>query len=212
MDRDYWLGRWKRGETGWHQAEVEPELIRHFAALAPTRVLVPLCGKSLDLAWLASKGHEVVGVELSELAIREYFASQNMQPVTTREGAFQVFRGGGCTIFNGDFFELTSEQAGKVGAIYDRAALIALPPEMRARYARHLSSLVGNDFSFWLQLVLTRTPDDTQGPPFSISEQELQTLYASQYTVSPLHREAVESRTPGAHKTEQCVYRIAPRI
>ena len=143
MKPEFWKDRWARGETGWHQDEVEPGLVAHLGGLAPTRVLVPLCGKSLDLAWLSSQGHEVIGIELSEIAVRAFFAEHALPVSESRRGAFTAFSSGTVTILLGDFFDLRPEDlGGTIGALYDRAALIALPAEMRARYARKITELV----------------------------------------------------------------------
>src|SRR4051812_5121285 len=118
MDKSFWNDRWQRGEIGFHQSEVEPALIDHFKGLAPTRVFVPLCGKSLDLAWLASQAHEVVGVELSALACDAFYAEHRLTPQCSKEGIFTVYRGGGVTIYNGDFFEFTPAMLGPIGGLY----------------------------------------------------------------------------------------------
>jgi thiopurine S-methyltransferase len=213
LDRNYWLGRWARGETGWHQTEPEPRLIEHFAALPTTRVLVPLCGRSLDLGYLASRGHDVIGVEWSELACRAFFDEAGRAPSVTREGSFTVFREGGVTIYQGDFFEFTPALAGKLGAIYDRAALIALPPELRPRYAKHLSgfahSAAPGNFRV-LQIVLQRTPTDPGGPPFSVTPEELETLYGKEFVIEALSRERIEMGED-PRLTEECVYRFSKR-
>lgn len=209
IDQNYWLGRWKRGETGWHQTEVEPTLTAHFSNLKPTRVFVPLCGKSLDLAWLASQGHQVIGVELSELASREFFKENGLPFQQTSAGAFTRFEGDRVTILNGDFFELTSDDLGSIGAVYDRAALIALSPELRAKYAAQMIRLLAKsstkDPLKFLQIVLERTPSDETGPPYSVSTQELQKLYAS-FKVTLLSRESVDMGDSSLSKTEECAY------
>lgn len=212
VSRDYWLGRWERGETGWHQKAPEPALTRAFAALAPTRVLVPLCGKSLDLAWLASRGHEVVGVEWSELACRQFFDEQRIPYQTSTMREFKVFSGGGVTLFNGDFFDLRPSDLESVSAIYDRAALIAQPPDLRARYAAHLKELarsLADRKSFtMLLIVLERNPPDGKGPPYSVSEQELRQLYEPDLKVSPLGRESVELGGSSGDHADECVYTL----
>ncbi|MBC7692223.1 MAG: thiopurine S-methyltransferase, partial [Methylotenera sp.] len=135
MKKDFWLKRWAQSEIGWHQTEVEPALIQWASGRRPGRILVPFCGKSLDLIWLKSQGHEVIGVELSELALKKFFSENAIASAQSSEGRFTVHRADGLTLFNGDFFDLTPEQLGSVDAVYDRAALIAQPPEMRNRYA-----------------------------------------------------------------------------
>ncbi len=212
---DYWKGRWDRGETGWHQSEVEPTLVAHFSGLKPTRVFVPLCGKSLDLIWLASQGHEVIGVELSEKAVLEFFDGNGIPFQRTSMGALTRYQGNGITIFRGDFFELSAAQLGAIGAVYDRAALIALPSEVRARYAAHMIRLLNEasktDQLKFLQLVLERTPTDDRGPPYSVSEHEIRALYKGTFEITPLSRVAVDMGDSNPSKTEECTYLLAKR-
>jgi thiopurine S-methyltransferase len=193
MDKSFWIKRWEQGETGWHQQEIEPALISNFSSLKPTRVLVPLCGKSLDLTWLIARGHEVIGVELSELACESFFQENNISHEVTRSGSFKIFRGPNITLFNGDFFELSPSEIGQIGAIYDRAALIALPPQLRPTYTNKICSIVEScardPFSF-LQIVLVRIPKSDQGPPFSVSFEELQRLYGAQFKIELVNRES----------------------
>lgn len=212
MEKDFWLKRWENGETGWHQTEVEPNLTQNFSDLKPTRVLVPLCGKSLDLTWLAAKGHEVVGVELSRLAVETFFKEHSVDFTVARVGAFEVFRGGKYTIFSGDLFELGAEELGTIGAVYDRAALIALPPELRARYAAHMLTLLSSSaarpgFRF-LQIVLEREPHLEKGPPFGVSSTELKSLYGKRFAIEPVSRELVFTEEDSGAKVFECVYRL----
>ena len=215
MDTEFWLARWRKGEIGFHQSAVEPALVRELSGLAPTRVFVPLCGKSLDLAWLAEQGHEVVGVELSAEACEAFFAEQKLEASKTAMGPFTVYRAGRITIFNGDLFALEPEQLGSIGAVYDRAALIALPPELRPRYAAHLGELIGGaahreDFRFVL-VVLERTPTDDSGPPFSVSAAEIESLYGARFEVALQSRAPAAARAPEGAVSEQAVYRLRAR-
>jgi thiopurine S-methyltransferase len=218
MERDFWIGRWQRGETGWHQTEVEPALIQFLSdGLKPTQVLVPLCGKSLDLKWLLDRGHTVIGVELSELAITEFFREHALSIDEKRaEGPLVLYRSGRLTLVQGDFFSLTPSLLRSIlggrslGAIYDRAALIALPPEMRERYSRALVTLVeacaGSGF-MQLQIVLERTPHDTKGPPFSVRESEIMKLYSKTYQVTLKSRETLPESSEGS-RIDECVYTL----
>ena len=211
MNREYWLKRWDEGRTGWHQTEVEPALIKHFSSLGPTRVFVPLCGKSLDLQWLASRGHEVVGVELSESGCEAFFHEHKIPVQVSTHGRFKTFHSDRITIFNGDFFDLGPRELSGIGAIYDRAALIAMPPESRVQYTTRMINIVHAcaqkvQFDF-LQILFERTPHDTKGPPFSVSAAELQSLYGQYFDIEPLIREEVD-RGDSSNKTEECVYRL----
>lgn len=214
IDKAYWLGRWDRNETGWHQAEVEPNLINEFGELKATRVLVPLCGKSLDLIWLLSKGHEVIGVEMSPLACRAFFSENAIPFEKSVEDKFDVYRGKRITIYNGDVFDLTSRTLGPIGAIYDRAALIAMPEETRIKYVSHMIQLLRacakkGDFDF-LQIVLERVPSTLSGPPFSVSLSEMKKLYGDVCKAELVSRERLEEGVNNDHESIifESVYRL----
>ena len=134
MEPQYWHQRWTEGRTGWHREEFNPHLEAHWPRLnvpPQARVFVPLCGKSRDLLWLAGEGHRVVGVELSEIAARAFFAEAGLSPqVTELGGGFTRYAVDEIEILCGDFFGLTPERLGGIEAVYDRASLIALPPPM----------------------------------------------------------------------------------
>jgi thiopurine S-methyltransferase len=212
MNSKYWIGRWERSETGWHQTEVEPRLQEYFVELSPTRVFVPLCGKSLDLLWLASQGHYVIGIELSSLACETFFNENQIKYEVFQSDSFKCYQSTQITLFNGDFFNFKSSNLGKIGAVYDRAALIALPSDLRVQYARHMVNLIrssANSFGFkFLQIVLQRTPHDINGPPFSISRSELKALYGSSFHIYLESSEQVEMNNSNALKTEECVYNL----
>jgi thiopurine S-methyltransferase len=217
MQDTYWLNRWKNREIGWHQTEVEPGLVQGFGQVRPTRVLVPLCGKTLDMKWLLTQGHEVVGVELSALACESFFEENQIRFTKATEGEFICYLGEGSRIriFQGDFFKFTSELLGKIGAVYDRAALIALPPEMRLRYATHLTQLIRScsmpDFLF-LQIALERDPLDTEGPPFSVTAEEIEELYSRIFSITPLSREVLsEKYSQKGGKMIESIYKLKLR-
>ena len=166
---EHWIERWAVGRTGWHEPEGNQNLRQHWQATGK-RVLVPLCGKTPDLLWLEAQGNEVVGVELAELAVEAFFAENGL----AYERADSSLPGYRCTTRNitlycGDFLEFAG---GSFDAHYDRGALIALTPELRARYGPHVASMLTEDAS---QLVLTVAYDDTicEGPPFCIRKVEL---------------------------------------
>lgn len=217
MNQNYWRGRWERGETGWHQQEIEPALIRYFSSLKPCRVLVPLCGKSLDLLWLTQQGHQVVGVELSTLACEAFFSENKIPSQRSAMDTLTVFEGGDITLFNADFFEIKSQHVGKFSAIYDRAALIALPPDIRLKYASHLLKLIqecngGKEFHF-LQIALEKVPDDRTGPPFSVTKEELNSLYGLNFKVNLLEQEEVTVGSEGKSvRAIESVYRLEQLI
>ncbi|AIB35628.1 MULTISPECIES: thiopurine S-methyltransferase [Pseudomonas] len=193
MEPEFWQERWARNQIGFHLPEVNPYLQRHWSQLAlveGARVLVPLCGKSLDLMWLASHGLRVMGVELSEQAVEAFFSEQNLVPRITRRDAFTVYQTDLIEVWCGDFFALDAEALAGCTALYDRAALIALPPLMRAQYAEHLSRLLPSGCQ---GLLITLDYDQSQkaGPPFAVTDDEVKVLFGSDWTVKTLQEQDV---------------------
>jgi thiopurine S-methyltransferase len=133
-------------------------------------VLVPLCGKSLDMLWLAGQGHPVVGVELDRGAVEAFFKEAGLVPRIDETGPLPSYSAGGVTVFAGDFFQF--DPPGRYGLVYDRAALIALPPEMRPRYLAHLAALLAPEAK-GLLITLEYSQPCMQGPPFSVMPEEL---------------------------------------
>lgn len=190
MDATFWRERWSQGQTSFHRGEVNPQLIQHWGALdaAPdAHVFVPLCGKSLDLGWLRSQGHPVLGVEVSDIAVAKFFAESGIACTTRREGAFDVSEGGGIRIDCGDFFDLQPEDLHPVRAVYDRAAFVALPPDWRERYARHMCEILPESASI-LMITFEYDAPGFSGPPFSIPEQEVRALYGDSFHTEILER------------------------
>lgn len=178
MDSDFWHARWGAGQIGFHEGAPNELLTRHAAVLGERRrVLVPLCGKSEDLAFLAGLGHDVVGVELVESAVQAFFAEHDATPVVTKLGALTRYEAASIVLFAGDLFATTRELLGPVDALYDRAALIALPEAMRRDYVRHLHTLLPPGAP---ALVVTIDYEQAKlpGPPFAVSEAELRGHYA----------------------------------
>jgi thiopurine S-methyltransferase len=187
MDEDFWQSRWRQNQIGFHEDRANSLLLRFFDRLdlrADDRVFVPLCGKSFDLDWLIGQKFHVVGVEFNKEAVEEVFARLNLVPNVDVVGPLLRYRAKAIDIFAGDFFELTESVLGPVNAVYDRAALVALPSAMRERYARHLADLTISA----PQLLVTFDYDQThmEGPPFSVSEAEVQRHYGAQYAVEQL--------------------------
>ena len=159
------------------------------------RILVPLCGKSLDLGWLKDQGYNVVGVELAEQAVSELFEQLKVKPARTPEGPFEIWESPGLSVYVGDIFELSTDISGTFDAIWDRAALIALNPTDRARYAPHVSSFLNKDSSILLS-VLLYDQQKMSGPPFSVSDDEIYRLYATCQSIEKLQSKNVPSRNP----------------
>ena len=195
MKADYWLERWQEGHIGFHLADANPRLVEHHQrALGESlRVLVPLCGKSADLEWLVVRGHEVVGIELSELAAQAFFGERGFSPERRELGSFIEYRYGGVSILVGDFFAATPEALGYFDGAYDRAAMIALPPDLRARYVAHLPTLLTPKARL---LLVTLHYDAEGGPPFDVSPEEVERSYA-QGLVTLLESQDARAETPG---------------
>lgn len=198
MHPEFWLDRWKQGQHGFHRSSVNPALVDHWDRLGldpNERVFVPLCGKSLDLRWLAERGHSVLGVELSPIAVRDFFAEAGLEPKTFREGPFEVFEAGRIRILRGDVFDVGAEQLAGVRGVYDRAALIALPPNLRIAYVRALAEKLPRPVSMLLLAFESQSPD-VQGPPFCVGEAEIRQLYEPAFRVEVLHHGPFEEPPP----------------
>lgn len=210
MEHDFWHEVWQRHEIGFHEGRPNAALQRHLPMLdlAPgARLFLPLCGKTRDLGWLMGRGHGVAGAELSAIAVRELFEELNLTPEATPLGALSRFSAPGIDIFQGDIFDLTPEALGPVGAVFDRAALVALPSILRPRYASHLATVTGGA----TQLLLTFEFDQAQGsgPPFSVPGQEVAALYGSAYRISELERTDLPSGLRG-RGGQIVVWHLAP--
>ena len=179
MKKDFWLERWERTEIGFHQNEINQYLIRHWPDIRITRgntVFVPLCGKSQDMIWLRKQKLDVIGVELSPVAVRSFFAENGLDPVTSIHGNFDQCEADHIRILCGDFFDLGADSLKQVSAVFDRASLVALPPEMRERYARHMLEILPSGTQI---LLITFEYDQSKmsGPPFAVTREEVYKLY-----------------------------------
>ncbi|MBY0558275.1 thiopurine S-methyltransferase [Hyphomicrobium sp.] len=188
MDKAFWHERWQRREIGFHQQRIHSQLLRFWPKLGlpqETAVFVPLAGKSRDMVWLATQGHRVIGVELSNVAVREFFEEGAQVPNRSSAGAFEISSAGPFELYCGDFFELDPDVLKDVVAVYDRAALIALPPEMRARYAETLARIVPREAIIFL-IAVDYPEGEISGPPFPVSRDEVQRLYADTFEIEVL--------------------------
>jgi thiopurine S-methyltransferase len=179
MKKEFWFERWQKKETAFHQADINPYLRRFWdeLKLAPgSEVFVPLCGKSQDMAWLHEQGYPVLGIEWSPLAVETFFKDNGYTPQQYQRGAFGVSEIEGIRILCGDFFDLKREDLQAVKAVYDRASLIALPPEMRKKYAAHLMGILSPGMQVLL-VTLEYPQEQMTGPPFSVSAEEIENLY-----------------------------------
>jgi thiopurine S-methyltransferase len=198
MEKDFWLERWEREEIGFHQNEVNPYLCKFWPELVLARgsmVFVPLCGKSQDMRWLHEQGHMVLGVELSVIAVQAFFKENDYIPQNIIDGKFDRYEANGIYILCGDFFDLSKDVLSKVSTVYDRASLIALPPDMRASYVKHLADILPP--ATQILLVTVDYPrQEMQGPPFSVSSDEVVKLYHKYAEVQLLAHQDVLAQNP----------------
>lgn len=175
VDED-WRGRWAEGRTGWHEPQGNAGLQAAWPPLTTnTRVLVPLCGKSPDLLWLAKRGHDVAGVELSEIAVRDFFAENSLEYQVVKDGRLDRYSAAdlSLTLYCGDYFDFAESG---FDALYDRGALVALAADLRERYVEHTKSLLRPGASKML-ITLEYDQSVVSGPPFSVSARELSTYW-----------------------------------
>ncbi|NTV70310.1 MAG: thiopurine S-methyltransferase [Azonexaceae bacterium] len=217
-DNELWQQSWRDDEIAFHQLAVNPLLVKfwpNFRLTVEDRVFVPLCGKSLDLLWLAGQGHQVIGVELSSLAVGAFFHENKLQPTRRKVGKFTLWEHGRIGILCGDFFELTAADLGDISVVFDRASLTALPDDIRGDYVAQLRRILPARYR--MLLLTTEEPEEgeTQGQPFAVAD-EIASLYASAFDVELRHVESFFEPDPDPAisqpvRVEQKVYVLTPK-
>ena len=218
MDAAYWQSHWQRGETGWHRDEVMPLLQKHWPGIDPApgaRVGVPLCGKTLDMPWLAAQGHDVLGIEVAAEGIAAFFAEQGLDDDTVDTPAGRLHRAGAIDILQADVFEVDAATLANCRHVYDRAALIALPPELRRRYADTFYARLPSGCR-GLLITLEYPQHEKAGPPFSVGEDEVHALFSPDWDVTLLERRDILAQQPafvaeGVGALHTTVYRLDKR-
>jgi len=215
MQPSFWLDRWSSNQIGFHQGDVNAMLPAHWPVLGlppEAKVFVPLCGKSLDMVWLRARGHDVLGVEFIEKAVKDFFTENELTPDVSVRPPFERWSAGGVTLLCGDFFDLRADMLADVRAVYDRASLIALPPEGRSRYVDHMSGILAPGTETLL-ITLAYPEGEMRGPPFSVSEEEVVALYQKRFSVQRLAsrdvlQESAPLRARGLTALTEVAYRL----
>ena len=205
MEANFWHDMWKQEFQGFHQAEINDFLLAHWQKLELTgaeKVLVPLCGKSLDMVWLAQQGHEVLGIELSQKALDEFVNENKVPAKLIKKGHFSGYELERMRLLCGDFFKITAEDCLEVKAVYDRAAIVALPPEMRQSYAVHLKAIQPKGTQF-LMVIMDYDQTLMSGPPFAVSETEVRDLFSGFESIDVV--ETVNLERKGVSITEKAI-------
>ncbi|MCG8464608.1 MAG: thiopurine S-methyltransferase [Xanthomonadales bacterium] len=198
MKASFWHERWRDNDIGFHLPKANPMLVAHLPQLQlepKQRVLVPLCGKTLDIAYLLQQGLHVVGVELNESAVQQLFAALTIEPSVSQQATLIHYQAPGLDIFVGDIFHLNKDQLGPVHAIYDRAALVALPYFMRMEYSQHLRRITNT--AKQLLLCFEYEQEEMPGPPFSINDLEIRQHYGHHYSLQCLQSQEVQGGLKG---------------
>ena len=219
MEAEFWLERWRDGRTHFHQTRVTPLLQKYWPMLGlpkDSRVLVPLAGKSLDMVWLAEQGHRVLGAELSQLAVEQFFSENHLQPQIHPSAYGSHYVAGNIEIICGDIFKLDAAILSTCSGVYDRAALVALPAAMRAQYAQHVYGQLANDYRGIL-ITLDYPQEQMDGPPFSVQDAEVQSLYAPHSDAAIIDRRDILDKEPkfmerGVSRLDTVVYKLQRRI
>jgi len=197
MEPDFWHQRWQDKLTGFHQREFNPHLATFWSRLQiqpGEQVFVPLCGKSLDMLWLR-EGYSVLGVELSPIAVEEFYVENGLVATHRRQGTFSVSETDNLCLLCGDYFDLQPAQLQRVRAVYDRAALVALPTDMRPPYVSRLTSLLSAPVSMLL-VAMEYDQQQMKGPPFAVDEKEIRDLFELHWSIQLLHEENILANEP----------------
>lgn len=218
MQPDFWHQRWHDNQIGFHQDKPTPLLLKHWPEIgmpAGATIFVPLAGKSLDMVWFASQGYRVLGVELSPLAIKQFISEHGIVPEVRESKYGTHYLAGAVELIQGDVFALDADALEDCSVVFDRAALIALPPELRKRYADEVYSLLPQGCR-GLLITLEYPPGEKQGPPFSVTEAEVRDLFEAQWHVDVLERRDILAQQPtfieeGVTALETVVYRLIRR-
>ena len=196
MKPEYWIEGWQQGRRGFDQGDPHRWLAEHWSTLGvatDATVFVPLCGKTVDMVWLAEQGHSIIGVEVSEIAVDEFFEMVGLTPEIEEVGPLAVYRAGPYELWRGDLFELPAAVFDRIDAVYDRASIVALPPDIRRRYAEVLTMQIRPE-AHWYLVSFTYDQNEMDGPPHSVPLTEIDTLFGEEFEIETLVDESVIER------------------
>lgn len=210
MEASFWHEKWESNQIGFHASEANPLLVKHIKQLdlnKNDRIFIPLCGKTLDIAWLLSQGYQVAGAELSQIAIEQLFDELGLTPEISQAGSLSHYKAENIDIFVGDIFDLGPDKLGNIDAVFDRAALVALPLETRKKYTAHLTTITNNA----PQLLICFEYDQSvmNGPPFSIVSTEVEQHYAANYSLTSLDRPILKGGLKGRTEAVEAVWLLS---
>jgi len=209
MQADFWHQRWQDNQIGFHLPAPHPLLVDYLTATPlpeNSRVFVPLCGKTLDIAYLLKCGYQVSAIELSDIAVKALFAALGVEATVTEQEGLVQYSAENLVVYVGDVFKLSKERLGHVDWVYDRAALVALPEKMRQQYVAHLQQITNTA----AQIVITIAYDQQQlnGPPFSIDANLLKQYYQSNYACEMLAQQNVDGGLKGKVEAVEMLWRL----
>lgn len=215
MTDDFWLQVWRDGHLGFHQAAGSATLRKYWSAIgapAGARVFVPLAGKSRDMLWLAQQGYGVRGVELSPLAIQQFFAENKLQSQCVMEQGVPAWNSGPVQMLHASVFELPAGVIADCTAFYDRAAIVALSPDQRAAYAAEVYGRLPLGCR-GLMTAFDYPQEQMSGPPFSVPEAEIRTAFEPLWDIQILERRDLLPEEPhfaarGLSTLTQITYRL----
>ena len=207
---EFWHNRWVTDQIGWHRTEVNEMLVKHWPSLelpSKAEVLVPLCGKSLDMVWLAEQGHDVVGFELVRHAVESFFRERKVEPKKESLGRHRKYTSSPFTVIQGDFFDI-GEKTVQADAWYDRAAMIALPNDVRAAYVEQLRRQT-KPGAVGLLITYAYPQHEMEGPPFALHDEDVRRFYTDGFEIDQLdHVELEDERERGLSSITLSVFKI----
>lgn len=207
MEAKYWHKAWSENKIGFHLSEINPTLEKFGEKLLSKdnqQAFLPMCGKSLDLLWFSQRVDHVYGVELSEKAIRDFFEENNLTFDIEQDESFKVFKSHNISIYCGDFFRFPLEKL-SINIIFDRGALVALPLEMRQKYYQKMKSELMSEVS-WLLSTFDYPQQEMDGPPFSVTRNEIDAAIGGSFNVELLEQEQTDGF--GVDGLKLCAYLI----